>query len=234
MTEYPKVLVGCPTCDLYDFCLEEYVTTVKSFDYPNFEVWFVDNSKDNKFFEKLKGMGLNVVKDKWQESIRDRIVSSRNILRQKVLDGKFDFFFSLEQDVMPATKDVIQRLLRHGKKVVSGLYFKPWPNKNGTVQLYAVMWNWVDPKYKEIYSEKVADIPKDMVERRDKLFAIKTAGLGCLLIHKDVLKNIKFRYDKEFSSFDNIHFSRDVRESRETIFADPTAVCHHRFNKPQN
>ncbi len=48
----PKVLVGCPTSDYKEECLEEYAEAVKNLSYDNYEVLLIDNSKGNEYFER--------------------------------------------------------------------------------------------------------------------------------------------------------------------------------------
>jgi len=41
----PKILLGCPTSDYKEYCLKEYVKSVKTLDYPCYDILLVDNSK---------------------------------------------------------------------------------------------------------------------------------------------------------------------------------------------
>ena len=49
----------------------------------------------------IDAMGLKVIRDKWQPKARDRLVSSRNKIREYALENGYDYFLSLEQDVIP-------------------------------------------------------------------------------------------------------------------------------------
>src|SRR3989344_3675225 len=98
----PKVLIGCPTYKNKEYCLKEYADAVNNLRYDNKDVLVVDNSEGDKYLGKLKQFQLNAVKDPLHfDSARDRIVHSRNIIRQKVLDESYDYFLSLEQDIIP-------------------------------------------------------------------------------------------------------------------------------------
>jgi len=96
-----RVLVGCPTSEHKEYCLKEYANLLRSLTYDNFDVLLVDNSKDDRYYNKIKSLGIPVIKDKYLEGAKNRIVHSRNILRERVLNGGYDYFFSLEQDVIP-------------------------------------------------------------------------------------------------------------------------------------
>src|SRR3989344_9577139 len=105
-----KVLVGCPTSFHKEYCLDKYAEGIKALTYRYSDVLLVDNSKDDSYLNKIKVMGLNATKGFYFEGARDRIVASRNILREKVLNEGYDYFLSLEQDVVPP-KDIIERML---------------------------------------------------------------------------------------------------------------------------
>lgn len=122
-----KVLVGCPTYSGKEYCLKEYIAGINSLLYKNFDVLLVDNSKDESFFKKLVEISENWESKKSQRLFlkrlpfaskepRNAIVLSRNFLREYVLKNGYDYFLSLEADVIPPV-DVIERLLSRGKKL---------------------------------------------------------------------------------------------------------------------
>src|SRR3989344_8142782 len=96
----PRVLVGCPISDYHFYCVNEYLEGLRNINYNNFEVVLVDNSKDDSYSEFLKKQGFNVIKMPYVENARDRIIFSRNKLKKFVLENGFDYFLSLEADVI--------------------------------------------------------------------------------------------------------------------------------------
>jgi len=68
-------------------------------------------------------------------------------------------------------------------------------------------------------SEKEVDLPR--------FIEVGACGLGCVLIHKDVLKKIKFRFDKKYEGFDDIWFAYDAFNNNFKIFADTSIKCKH-------
>jgi len=215
----PKVLVGCPTSDYKDYCLKEYAGSIKNLSYKNYDILLVDNSEDDGYFNKIKSMGIKVIKDKFVESARDRIVNSRNILRKYALDNSYDYLLSLEQDIIP-TKDIIERLLSHKKEAVCGVYFAVNFYK-GKHQLLPLVWVDFDKETKMMHyidNERLWN---------NKLIEIATSGLGCMLIHKDVLEKIEFRYNKDDEGFDDMWFCKDLRESGIKLYCDTSLKCKH-------
>jgi len=220
----PKVLVGCPTSFHKEYCLDKYVDCVKSLTYKNFEILLVDNSKDDVYFERIKKYGVPVIKGPWFEGAMDRIITSRNILRQKVLDEGYDYFFSLEQDVVPPA-DVLERMLKADKKLVTGVYFAHNTMPDGSTPLIPLVYKLIDEK-----TLTMAPIDKQEFDS-NKLIEVVSAGLGCVLIHKDVLKEVKFRYENKV--FDDRFFFIDCYNKNFKVFCDTSIKCkHYILNRP--
>ncbi len=217
MQNLPKVLVGCPTSNHKGYCLEAYANAVKSLTYKNYDILLVDNSEDSTYIEKIKKEGLPVVKGPYHEGARDRIVSSRNILREETIKG-YDYFLSLEQDVIPP-KNIIESLLKHNKKITTGIYFANNLLPNGSIALIPLVYKLIDDK-----TLTMRPLTEDEVFK-DQLIEVVSCGLGCVLIHKSVLEKIKFRYD--LNSFDDRWFCKDAYDLNIPIYADTSIRCKH-------
>lgn len=217
----PKILVGCPTHERYAYCFDKYLDAVRKIDYSNFDVFLVDNSKGDKFFNRIKNENVSVVKTEYFDDPKERIVSSRNVIRQKVLDEGYDYFFSLEQDVI-SPSDIIKKLLSHDKKIVSGVYFMIFAKNNKTRTL-PLLWKRVDK------SSNIRPLSEKELWRND-LLEVDFCGLGCVLIHRDVLEKVKFRFLKHNKDvFDDIYFCNDAANHSFKIFADTSIKCRHLF-----
>jgi GT2 family glycosyltransferase len=222
----PKILVGCPTSFHKEYALEEYVKAVNSLTYPNFDILLVDNSEDNLYIEKIKKLGLPVIKGPFFESARDRIIASRNILREKVLEENYDYFFSLEQDVLPPP-DILQNLLKHSKKLITAIYFahNVIPDSQ-TRELIPLVYKLIDKKTLDMRSLSEAELWDNQ-----GLTEVVSAGLGCVLIHRSILEKIKFRYEK--NTFDDRWFFIDCHDKKIEVFADTSIKCKHLIhNRP--
>src|SRR3989344_7418790 len=103
--KYPKILVGGPVSDHHDYCYLQFLETVKRLSYPNFDIFFVDNSKDEKFYNKIKKDFSNTGRIPYNESVKVRLADSRNLAKEKVLKENYDYLFCLDQDVVPP-KDI--------------------------------------------------------------------------------------------------------------------------------
>ena len=221
-----KVLVGCPTSFHKEYCLELYANAIKSLTYKNYDILLVDNSPDNAYLERIKAHGIPAIKGPHHENARDRIIMSRNILKEHALKNNYDYLLSLEQDVIPMP-DIIERLLSHNKQVISGIYFVRNIIDNKRVLMPLA--------YKEIPSNNDLPSMRPLNEQEllhgPNLIKIISCGLGCVLIHRNVLKEIEFRYD--LNTFDDRWFCIDLFNKKIPIYCDTSVKCKHMIlNRP--
>lgn len=186
-----------------------------------FDVLLVDNSATDAYAKQIAAEGLPVVRGPFLEKARDRIVACRNMLRQKVLDEGYDWFFSLEQDVIPP-QDVLERLLFARKHVISGVYTKDYNlvkdgKKVGHV-VKPLLWMIHNGAMTQL---EMADLKPLRVQQ---VFA---TGLGCMLIHRSVLEKISFRWDPAFKGFDDMFFCTDAYQKGIGVFTDTSIMCEH-------
>ena len=215
----PKVLVGCPTHDGKEYCLEQYADAVKNLSYKNYDVLLADNSKGKSYISKIRGFGINAVKTEHRVHARDRIVEGRNLLAKKAVEG-YDYFLSLEQDVIPPG-DVIEKLMMHGKEIVSGIYHTR-QDINGQARILPLIFVQLNEK-----KNQMRYLTDQEIEKINGLTEIRICGVGCLLIKKDVLEKIKFRYAKGVPGFDDVHFCNDAIAQGYKIYADTNVRCRH-------
>src|SRR3989344_149075 len=215
---YPKILVGCPTSFHKEYCLDEYARAIKSLTYPNYDILLIDNSLGEEYSKKIASYSLPVIKGPYLESARERIIASRNLLKQYAIDNNYEYLLSLEQDVIPP-QDIIERMLVHDRQVITGIYF----NRDNKQQLYPLAYVISNQP-----PNKLPDMrPLNQEELwRNIFFQIISAGLGCLLIHKDVLARITFRYEGE-EPFDDRFFFLDLYNLKIKAFADTSIKCRH-------
>jgi len=219
----PKVLVGCPTSIHKKYCIEEYLAAAKNLSHPNYELVLVDNSETDDYYDLLDTKGIMVLKAPYYaETARERIVISRNMLRRYALDNEFHYFLSLEQDVIPP-KDSIERLLRHQKPVVTGVYCMEYTIKKegqdvGKTIMPLLYRRQDQESYIQLNERDIAF---------DNLLLVDAAGLGCMLIRRDVLAKIPFRFEQEKLVFDDMYFSEDLKKESIPLFADTSVTCKH-------
>ncbi len=242
----PRVLVGCPTYSGKKYALPRFVAALKKLDYPTYDILLVDNSEGDEYKKELEKLGIPVVKGPSTGDPMERITKSRNILRDKFIEGKYDFLLSLEQDVTPPP-DAIGKLMSRGVAVVSGLYANFFQDNFGKPTAHPVAYAKVteeqfnilktDPKYKGTEIRKkiesgVIKGPEDIHVQlsvadvtQERLIEVFFTGLGCMLIHKSVLEKIPFRASK--TSFDDYTFCMDAYNAGYPIWLDTSVKCGH-------
>ena len=216
----PNVLVGCPTSFHKEYALKEYARAVKSLNYPNYDILLVDNSQDNDYFDKIKNLGLNVIKGEYFESAIKRIITSRNLLRKYALDNNYDYLFSLEQDVIPK-ENALTKLISCNKEVSSGIYFV-----HNIINSKRIL---IPQAFIEL-SNKTNDLPdmRWLTEEEfnsNKVIRIVSCGMGCVLIHRNVLEKIEFR--SENNNFDDRFFGIDLYKKNIPMYCDTSVKCKH-------
>ena len=219
----PKILVGCPTSVHKKYALAQYQVGIQQLDYPNMDVVLVENGPDDTYAQLLREKGFTILKGPHLPNVMGRIAASRNILREKCLKEGYDYFFSLEQDVVPAP-DTLYRLLHHEKDVITGVVLNQTLSPDGK-KLVTVPMLW------EEYpgdSEKMRYVEgKKLLQPHS--FEIKGCSLACTLISRKVLEKTSFRASLE--SFDDLLFCQDARLLHFKIFVDPLVRPKH-YTRP--
>jgi hypothetical protein len=186
--------------------------------YARYDILLVDNSKTDDYAHAIVSAGLPIAKIPWHEDPRERVVRARNVLREKVLEDGYDFFFSLEQDVIP-DPDALARLLGHDKKVVTGVVVAAQV-VDGKPALMPLL--YTQPKGTND-PDALWYVSREEV-LKPQLLKIKAAGLGCIVIHRSVLEEIKFRYTH---GFDDMMFSKDCLLHGFPMWCDTTVQTQH-------
>ena len=219
----PKILVGCPWNAKKAYILDRYVNRLKELDYDNYEIVLSDNSSDETFKDKIeKEYGIKVLKSPWHIKSRQRIVNSRNQLRQYALDNNFDYYMSIEADVIPP-KDIIRVLLSHDKKIVGGWYYVGDPNHARPC---------VSQEWKAIGDENIVQAPPTpVVMAQNRLMKAFLGSMGIMLISKEVLEKIPFRCFEHFSHHDDTWFFFDAEARGFEVWIDTEMLVSY-FQQP--
>jgi hypothetical protein len=226
-----KVLIGCPTCDKYSYCINQWLERIKSLiDFSKTlgieaDYLLVDNSESDIFFNSLKNK-INMVKIPFIQDVKNRIAFSRNVLREKAINGDYDYFFSVEQDIF-VEKDILKKLLNHNKKIVSAYYGKCFGVKvqdNETKEIKDFILEAPVVYFQEPGDRIRRANPPEILNKG--LVNIGGVGLGCILINRDVLEKIKFRIENQ-ESFDDMIFCIDAKKSGFELFIDSDIRVEH-------
>lgn len=242
MNQNPKVLVASPLYDGMNYCIKEFLNSIKSLAYNNYDVLLVDNSKTDDFFNELKKeRGIKVIKDntKEKENIQ-RLVSSRNKILQYALDNNHEFVLMMDSDVLPPP-NIIEELLNCKKDIVGGLYFNYFQS-SGITKLLPVAWAFITPEEFEEIKNKVdlapsikshLDLRRHLTQEEIKtkeLLKVRYPSAGCVLLSKKVFEKVKYgilEMPQNLKTSDEIYFFDKAHELGFECFCHTKIKCRH-------
>lgn len=217
----PKILIGAPQSDKKNYCFDEWLQNVRSFTFPkeNIEIFLADNSDTPDNYRKLKKLGLQAAYiSRGKRGILERITESHNAVRKYCLENNFDLLFHLETDIFPQA-NIIEMLLFHRKKITAA----PYHINEGFKRDVCVLGMDNTVNFKESYTISETDPFFD-----GELKECHSAGIGCILIHKDILKEIEFRYQKGTNAHPDTYFAIDCALKGIPIYIDTSLFALHK------
>ena len=223
----PKVLVFTTIYSGKDYILDEFVKVSQQINYPNYKHIYIDNSKGTSYLRRLRQKGLTAFHVERGATSREALARCQNFARQYALKHDYDYAMSLESDIM-VPKDVIQKLMRHAKDVVTGLYHIGDRDKGQRVPCIAL------PYFdKELIANGSRLLrPEEWPHYHMKgLKQVHTGGFGVCLIYKTVLQKIPFYFDPRFGGHSDIYFFSRCFENRINVYVDTDIVCDHKNSK---
>lgn len=224
MISSPRILIASiiTTQPYKQFCLPDYFNALKTLSYPNIDIRILLDGPETDIIKKFQPQ-FHIKKTPVLNSPVASVVYKRNWFRDFVLDNNFDYLFFWEQDIIPAP-DILENLLASKKSVISALYFNycrkdkpryavPEPGYYPMAWKYNEHGNEALLKYEELFPPQ--------------LIKIDACGLAAVLIHKDVLAQIKFRADSNPMIFEEFIFARDCQKAGISIYLDTKIICKH-------
>lgn len=218
-----RVLVGTPTSDEKLYCQDDFISNIKSFSYPHHSL-IVDNSKERKNYKRIIKDGINAIHIKPNnKEVYNILAESHEELRKYAIRNDYDYLLHLESDVFPPC-DVIQRLLIHDLPIVSAMYMIDFGKDS----------HLMSQEMEEIGSLRETRNLKDgqdLISINGGLQKTFHCGLGCVLIRRDVLEQIQFRWEKGAIIAPDGMFAFDTDGLGFQKYIDTTILCEHRNSK---
>jgi hypothetical protein len=114
------ILLGIPIHESKDYCFKDWLGSIRDFPV---DILLVDNSSNELYSEEtvegyLKDLGMTNVSS-WHIEIDptvdpgEKIARSREIIRERVIEDNYDYWFSLESDLF-VPQNALDELLRFG------------------------------------------------------------------------------------------------------------------------
>jgi hypothetical protein len=219
LTRGHKVLVGTPTSDKKAYCQDDFISNIKSFSYPHKSL-IVDNSADRKNHKEIIKEGINSIHIKPNNKpVHAVLAESHEEIRKYALRNNFDYLLHLESDVFPPS-DIIQRLLIHNLPIVSAMYMIDFGKES---HLMAQEMEGLG----EIRETRNLKNGQDLLFINSGLKQIFHCGLGCVLISREVLEKIEFRWEKGATIHPDGFFAFDTDQLGYNKFIDTSILCRH-------
>jgi hypothetical protein len=224
-----KILIASPTADVKDYCFDEWIKNVCHFTYENCELFICDNSVTRDYFTDIKkryenlGSFFNVARVTppihKEVSYKTLLAKSHDRCRLYALENDFDYLLHLETDIFPPI-DIIERLLDANKKVIGAMYHIEVGDRS---KLMIQQIEDFGNELRETYNLDEADI--NFIDGEVK--KVFSCGLGCVLIHRSVLKEIAFRYEEGSPVHPDSFYFADLDAKQIPVYVDTSIYCKH-------
>lgn len=220
-----RVLVAAPHNEVKNETIEAWIERVKNFTFKNFnfktDVLIVDNSESPKNKKWLMKQGVNCIHIRPKQKTNQKyIAESQDMIRTYALRMKYDFVLFVETDVFPP-HDIIERLLVHRKTVVSAMYMIEFGDKSH------LMLQGIENLGGTIKNTINIDEGHDIQFVDGQLKEVYACGMGCMLIHKSVLEQVKFRWEEGSDAHADSFLAGDLKFLNIKQFLDTGTWCEH-------
>jgi hypothetical protein len=224
----PRVLVATTTYSGKHYAFKKWWKGVQDFTYPVSEFLIVDNTDDEgQYARKLRRITnnkLKVIHAPRLEDSRDTLSYSQNVIRDYAVRNDYDFWMSVESDVVPPPT-TIESLLRWNKPVVGGIYEIGFENKIGRYWCIFI----TDQKGNGMNGTRILQKEESaqMVDNPG-LYKVHGMGIGCTLIRRDIFERFPFWTDKRFTNkHSDVYFYMDLWNNQVPVYIDTTITCEH-------
>jgi len=222
----PKILLATPISDKKAYILQEWLTYIRQFTYPNYDVYLVDNSHNPSYHKSIweeHGIACGYVNPTGKRATQ-YITESQNKLRDYFLAGDYDYFFSLECDNFPPP-NIIEFMLSFKKDNFNIPYFL----KRGDDQCLGVQKSVIN--YQGFCSNKVLSPTDSLTQFDGRVKPYFAPSLGCSLLSRRLMEKIPFRVSNTNPyAFSDSYFHWDSNKLGIKPYVHMGQLCkHHRF-----
>ncbi len=227
MKDDPRILLFCPVSNHKDYILWHWIDYIKKFTYKNLEILLIDNSDNKIYAQRIQAAGIDCINVYApQIAIREKMFACYKLFRQYFLENKFDYWLSLECDIFPPI-NVIEHLLALKSRVIGLPYFTFSDSKD------QMLFTDFEIGFYENEKQRFQTFFKEFASFNGSVFRQVNTGLGCLLVHRSIIKKIPFRHDPDQEIFQDTVFHNDMFNAGIPAYIDTSVICRH-YNSDWN
>ena len=189
------------------------------------DILLVDNSKDENAHLIVKDFNpdIEVVYSPFGGTTRKSQCDAYNLIRQRFLDGDYDYLMVIESDLIPH-ESIIEDLMANNKDICGAVYFIHGEDqvteeapKGGVPCVTTGKFPWNGACFRESFMDW-SEINGELRE------TMGGCGLGCTLIKRKVLEEIEFRWD---TCHADTYFHRDAHRKGFSTWVDTRFIIPH-------
>ena len=232
-----RVLVSMPTADKKDYCVDDFIHQIKTFTYPLYDIFILDNSKDAKHVQKFWKAGIKAVHEPISGNFKQGLADCQNVIRSYFLNGDYDYLLMLESDVF-AGESIIENLVSYADVYGAGIVTATYEIRKAEGEVLCLT-STVDRQ--GVRSEKI--MPRELGYNLmgqgclplsqmlvDTDASITATGIGCTLFSREVMEDVKFRVDLKLNAnaYSDTFVFTDAKKLGYEILINSNLICEHR------
>jgi len=220
-----RVLLGSPISINKAYIIDEWLDYVRSLTWQGLDIYLVDNSRGDRFANYVRSKGFEVDHIEPYGRPELYIAKCQNMIRKRMLEGGYDYLFSLECDNF-CVPDIIERLIAHRVDNINVPYFlKEGDSTSLGVQVA-----------QRFYDYQRYDVmpPHMMYEYMNGTLRSGIPSLGCSLYSRRLLELVHFRIEPmQPGKFSDSFFHYDSQRLGIRPNVDTSLISIHKRNPKQ-
>ena len=239
---HPKILISFPTSDKKMYCEKEFIEQIRSFTYPVYDIFVVDNSDDPKQVKRWWENGIKAIHERFNGNFkafsgREELARHQNIIRDYFLNGDYDYLLMIESDVFTG-KSIIENLVSYADVYNAGAVTVTYEIRKEEEEVLCLT-STVDQL--GVRSEKLLtrQVGFDVMGQgcipmshllNDSDAHITATGIGCTLFDRNVLEEVKFRVDRKLSqtAYSDTYIFTDIKKLGYEVLINSDLICTHK------